>query len=127
MTKKNKQQRKKKSESDDEHNVRKIGKYTQSPSGKNRTIEISDLLNETNTLLYESVIQLNVSRNNGFTALLETAEDLCSDSNKMATNMATEGNHSCREVNTGPTNADIVALLSNIQLKLSGMDKRLET
>jgi len=57
MTKKNKQQRKKKSESDDEHNVRKIGKYTQSPSGENRTIEISDLLNETNTLLYESEIQ----------------------------------------------------------------------
>ena len=41
--------------------------------------------------------------------------------------MPTEGIHSCREVNTGPTNADIVALLSNIQLKLSGMDKRLET
>ena len=57
MTKENKQQRKKKGESDDEHNVSKIGKYTQSPSGKKRTIEISDLLNETNTILYESEIQ----------------------------------------------------------------------
>ena len=82
----------------------KLSKYGQSPSATNQTIEVSNILHETNSILYEqeAISQITVPINNSFNVLCEVDCDqetlVCSD--KMA------------DKSGGPTNADIIAMLT---------------
>lgn len=128
MTRRNREKRKKKSESDDDLNESKHAKFVQSPTAISPTIEISSILKETNTVLYsndsqgvEQVDQVNVSVSNSFLPLINIPEEINTD------NMAQSNKSDGAGAKSGPSNADIVALLGKIELKLTDMDKRLVT
>jgi vacuolar-type H+-ATPase subunit I/STV1 len=110
--------RKKSSQSDEDLNDSKISKHCISPPASE--LGISDLLCETNRILYEcdddQFSQVDIS------SLSKNCDSL-SESTKL--NMAS--NLENKYSSTGPTNSDIVALLSKIDLKITDMDKRLST
>lgn len=159
MTKKNRQKRKKKSESDDEQNVFKYSKCSQSPGDKNESIRISEVLNKANSVLYSDeheeneTSQVNVTVNNSFSVLEDLTENpeqqnmasnttntntmetgkkdeiaaKSDQSDKKGNSNKTEGKGEKCNAASGPTNSDIVAMLSKIELRLADMDSRLET
>lgn len=70
-----KRDRNRSSASDDDLNTSKYVRFTKSPLGVSDTIEISGIIGETNSVLYEDDIQVNASTHNSFTALLQLSEE----------------------------------------------------
>ena len=119
-------------DSENNGNVEKAGIFTQSP--KNDHVSVSDVLSQTNSILYTEENSARDISNNCET-IFETVLDQSDQSDlaaplpthpKMASLTAQQKENDPANKSVMPTNADIMKCLSEISSRLNVMDERLQ-